>query len=90
MTASTDEHRRLLAEALARADHDIGELRARVAEGEGVATELAVAERELAICKAECRQLRIDLAGVMGSLSWRATAPARLAAARARSLRGRE
>jgi hypothetical protein len=83
MTASSDEHRRLLAEALARADQDIGELRARVAEGERVAAELAV-------CQAECRQLRIDLAGVMGSLSWRATAPARLAAARARALRGRE
>jgi hypothetical protein len=83
MTASTDEHRRLLAEALARADQDIGELRVRVAEGERVAAELAV-------CQAECRQLRIDLTGVMGSMSWRATAPARVAAARVRALRSRE
>ena len=90
---SIDEHRRLLAEALARADSDIGELRARVAEGERVgervAAELAVAQAQLAESRAECTQLRIDLAGVMGSLSWRATAPARLAAARVRTLRGR-
>ena len=90
MTASIDEHRRLLAEALARADHDIGQLHIRVAEGERVAAELAVVQRELAVSRAECSQLRIDLAGVMGSLSWRATAPVRLAAARARALRGRE
>jgi hypothetical protein len=90
MTASTDEHRRLLAEALALADKEIGELRVRVAEGERVAAELAVTQRELAVSRAECRQLSIDLAGVMGSLSWRATAPVRLAAARARALRGRE
>jgi hypothetical protein len=90
MTASIDEHRRLLAEALARADDDIGELRLRVAEGERVAAELAVVQRQLAVCRAECLQLRTDLAGVFGSLSWRATAPLRLAAARARSLRGRE
>ena len=89
MTTSLDEHRRLLAEALARADHDIGELRVRVAEGERVAAELAVVQRQLAICRAECSQLRVDLAGVMGSLSWRATAPVRFAAAQARALRGR-
>ena len=90
MRASTDEHRRLLSEALARADHDIGELRVRVAEGERVAAELAVVQRELAVSRAECAQLRVDLAGIMDSLSWRATAPVRLAAARARALRGRE
>ena len=90
---SIDEHRRLLAEALARADSDIGELRARLAEGERaadrVAAELAVAQGQLAECRAECTQLRIDLAGVTGSVSWRATAPVRLAAARVRALRGR-
>jgi hypothetical protein len=89
MTASVDEHRRLLAEALAQADSDIGELLLRVAEGERVAAELVVVQRELAVCRAECTQLEVDLAGVMGSLSWRATAPIRLAAARARALRGR-
>jgi hypothetical protein len=90
MTASIDEHRQLLAEALARADSDIGELRIRVADGERAAAELAVALRELAVCRAECAQLKVDLGGVMGSLSWRATAPIRLAAAQARALRGRE
>jgi hypothetical protein len=89
MTASIDEHRRLLAEALAQADHDIGKLRVRVAEGERVAAELAVVQRQLAVSRAECSQLQVDLAGVMGSLIWRATAPVRLAAARARALRGR-
>jgi hypothetical protein len=100
MTASIDEHRRLLAEALARADSDIGELRVRVADGERLAAELAAVQRQLAAelaavqrqlaeSRAECTQLRIDLGGVMGSLSWRATAPARLAAARVRALRGR-
>ena len=88
MTRSIDEHRHLLAEALARADSDIGELRIRVAEGERVAAELAVTQRELAVCRAQCAQLSVDLAGVMGSLSWRATAPIRLAAAQARALRG--
>ena len=44
MTASSDEHRRLLAEALARADQDIGELRVRVAEGERAAAELAICQ----------------------------------------------
>jgi hypothetical protein len=82
MTSSIDEHRQLLAEALARADADIGELRARVADGERIADELAA-------CQADCRQLRVDLAGVTGSLSWRATAPLRLAAAQARALRAR-
>ncbi|HET6172442.1 MAG TPA: hypothetical protein VFD90_07550 [Gaiellales bacterium] len=82
MTASIDEHRRLLAEALARADADIGELRGRVAHLEAV-------ERDLALCRAECAQLEIDLDGVRGSLSWRATAPLRRAATRARALRGR-
>ena len=82
MTTSGDEHRRLLAEALAKADHDIGELRQRVADGERAAAELAV-------CRAECSQLRIDLAGVLGSLSWRATAPVRNAVSRARAPRGR-
>ena len=82
MPASTDEHRRLLAEALAQADTDIGTLRGRVAYLEAV-------ERELAVCRAECAQLRVDLAGVKGSLSWRLTAPIRLAAARARALLGR-
>ena len=61
-TASIDEHRRLLAEALARADSDIGELRARMAEGERagerVAAELAVAQSQLAESRAECTQLR--------------------------------
>ncbi len=41
MASSTDEHRRLLAEALAQADADIGQLRTRLAEGERVADELA-------------------------------------------------
>jgi hypothetical protein len=82
MTASVDEHRRLLAEALARADDDIGKLRARVAHTERT-------EAELAACRAECSQLRIDLAGVTGSLSWRGTAPLRLAAAQVRALRDR-
>lgn len=89
MPASIDEHRRLLAEALARADSDIGDLRLRVAEGERAAADLAIAQRELAVCRAECAQLKIDLAGVMASLSWRATAPIRFAAAQARALRGR-
>jgi hypothetical protein len=57
--------------------------------GEQTAAELAVAQRQLAESLAECTQLRIDLAGVMGSVSWRATAPLRLAAARVRALRGR-
>ncbi len=87
MTTSTDEHRRLLAEALARADSDIAELRVRVAEGERVAAELTTVQRQLAVCRAECAQLQVDLSGVMGSLSWRATAPIRFAAARARMLR---
>jgi hypothetical protein len=89
MTSSIDEHRQLLAEALARADSDIAALRVRVAEGERTAAELAVTQRQLAVCRAECTQLQVDLAGVMGSLSWRATAPIRLAAAQARALRGR-
>jgi hypothetical protein len=89
MTATADEHRRLLAEALAQADSDIGELRVRVADGERAAAALVVTQRDLAVCRAECAQLQTDLAGVMGSLSWRATAPVRLAAARARALRGR-
>ena len=80
MASSTDEHRRLLAEALAQADADIGGLRARLAEGERVADELAAS-------RAECEQLQRDLAGVTSSLSWRITAPLRLAAARARTLR---
>ena len=92
-TASIDEHRRLLAEALLRADSDIGQLRARVAEGERVceriAAELAVAQSQLAESRAECTQLRIDLAGVTGSVSWRATAPLRVTAARVRELLGR-
>ncbi len=82
MTASSDEHRRLLAEALARADDDIGALRGRVAELEAV-------ERDLAVCRAEHAQLQVDLAGVMGSVSWRITAPLRFAAAQARARRGR-
>jgi hypothetical protein len=82
MTTSADEHRRLLAEALARADADIGALRGRIAELEAV-------ERELAVCRAERAQLEVDLAGVIGSVSWRATAPLRLAAARVRALRER-
>jgi hypothetical protein len=82
MTTSADEHRRLLAEALARADADIGALRGRIAELEAV-------ERELAVCRAERGQLEVDLAGVFGSVSWRATAPLRLAAARVRALRER-
>ena len=83
MTASNDEHRRLLAEALARADGDIGQLRGRIAQLEAV-------ERELEVCRAERAQLEVDLAGVMGSVSWRATAPLRLAAERARALRERD
>jgi hypothetical protein len=89
MTSSADDHRQLLAEALAQADADIGELRARVADGERTAEELAAVQRDLEACRAECRQLRIDLTGVMGSLSWRTTAPLRLAAAQARALRAR-
>jgi hypothetical protein len=68
-----------LAEALARADSDIGALRGRVEYLEAV-------ERELAVCRAECAQLRVDLAGIKGSLSWRLTAPIRLAAGQARAL----
>jgi hypothetical protein len=79
MPTSSDEHRRLLSEALARADGDIAELQLRVAEGERVAAELAKVQRELAVCRADCAQLQVDLA---------ATAPIRLAAARARALRG--
>jgi hypothetical protein len=82
MTTTNDDHRRLLAEALARADADIGELRGRVEQLEAV-------EGDLAVCRAERAQLEIDLAGVMDSVSWRATAPLRLAAARARALRER-
>jgi hypothetical protein len=82
MTTSAEEHRRLLGEALARADADIGALRGRIAELEAV-------ERELAVCRAERGQLEVDLAGVVGSVSWRATAPLRLAAARVRALRER-
>jgi hypothetical protein len=82
MRSSAEEHRQLLAEALAQADADIGDLRARVADGERTAAELAA-------CRAECQQLRVDLAGVIGSVSWRATSPLRLAAAQARALRAR-
>jgi hypothetical protein len=80
MASLTDEHRRLLSEALARADADIGELQARLAEGERVADALAAS-------RAECDQLRRDLAVITSSLSWRITAPLRLAVARARALR---
>ncbi len=82
MASSIDEHRQLLAEALAQADADIGELRALVAEDARVADELAA-------CRAECVQLRRELDGVTGSLSWRVTVPLRLIAGRARTLRAR-
>jgi hypothetical protein len=94
MTTSPDEYPRLLAEALACADDDIGELRARVAQDERTAAKLeaklTAVENELTACRAECAQLRIDLAGVTSSVSWRATTPLRFAAARARALRDRE
>lgn len=94
MTVSKDNYQQLLSEALMRADHDIGELRARIAEHELAASELsaelATLQAQHADCEAECRQLRVDFAGVTDSLSWRATTPLRVAAAWARALRGRE
>jgi hypothetical protein len=94
MMTSPDEYPRFLAEALACADDEIGELRARAAEDERTAAnleaKLTAVRDELSVCRAECAQLRIALAGVTSSVSWRVTTPLRFAAARARALRDRE
>ena len=63
---------------------DIGELEARVAEGEARRSRAGHLPGGV---RGSCASI---WPGSMGSLSWRATAPVRLAAARARALRGRE
>jgi hypothetical protein len=82
------EYQHQLAEALAQADSDIGSLRARLAERESLAEELAAAQARLAACRAESAQLRTDLEGVTGSASWRLTSPLREALSLVRNLRG--
>jgi hypothetical protein len=89
MAAPDSDYERHLAEGLIQADDEIGQLRARLAERDDAAEQLAAAQAELAACRAESAQLRVDLAGVMGSASWRVTSPLRAAVARARALRGR-
>jgi chromosome segregation ATPase len=81
-----EEHRRVLADALALADREIGELRARLADAEQrerASTAALAAARERA---AEAQRALDD---VTASLSWRSTAPLRAALARARALRSR-
>jgi hypothetical protein len=80
MASSLEEHRRLLAESLAQADRDIGELRGQLIDREAL-------EAEVRALRVECGQLRTDLAGVTGSLSWRITAPLRVVRARSRRRR---
>jgi hypothetical protein len=81
-----DEHRRVLAEALAVADREIGELRARLADAEQRADASAAA---LGAARGRAAESQRALDGVTSSLSWRSTAPLRVAVARARELRRR-
>jgi hypothetical protein len=86
MPSVAEEHRRALADALALADREIGELRARLRDAETRAETQRAARAGAEAREADARRALHD---VTASLSWKATAPLRLAVARARELRAR-
>jgi hypothetical protein len=81
-----DDHRRVLADALALADREIGELRGRLAEAQERADAETTAAAE---ARGQAAEAQRALADVTGSMSWRITAPLRAGIARARGQRSR-